>query len=128
MTVARVTIAIPWGAVAENRESEEFPFLAGATGLEPVTNCLEGSYSIQLSYAPRYFESGELLASSNIVSVPARTNQVNARYRLRMFENPGVDVASSRGWRCLERQTPDRTGNGFEFLGGGEGNWGRKNP
>lgn len=35
--------------------------LTGVAGLEPATNCLEGSYSIRLSYTPQYFTLHEYL-------------------------------------------------------------------
>jgi hypothetical protein len=44
----------------------------GTAGLEPAARCLEGSYSIQLSYAPNSKNSNNI-----IVSVQCAIEQVN---------------------------------------------------
>lgn len=46
--------------------------LTGTAGLEPAARCLEGSYSIQLSYAPN-----SKIANNIIVSVQCAIEQVN---------------------------------------------------
>lgn len=44
----------------------------GTAGLEPAARCLEGSYSIQLSYAPNL-----KIVNRTIVSVQCAIEQVN---------------------------------------------------
>gem|GEM_PF-3545244 len=46
--------------------------LTGTAGLEPAARCLEGSYSIQLSYAPN-----SKISNNIIVSVQCAIEQVN---------------------------------------------------
>ena len=57
-------------------------FVTGTAGLEPAARCLEGSYSIQLSYAPN-----SKIANNIILSVQCAIEQVNYVLTLKRSEH-----------------------------------------